>query len=104
MACRNWAYTLVSSNAQQYIFDRRDDWWGTETGFMDNPAPERIILVSVGGDESMAQMIIADNVDSGHPLQPGSFKAATKRNENIRSWNRKGPVWGRQMDVDMYYL
>ena len=88
------AYTLVSSNAQQYIFDRRDDWWGTETGFMDNPAPERIILVSVGGDESMAQMIIADNVDSGHPLQPGSFKAATKRNENIRSWNRKGPVWG----------
>ena len=88
------AYTLVSSNAQQYIFDRRDDWWGSKTGFMDDPAPERIILVSVGGDESMAQMIIANQVDSGHPLQPASFKSATKRNKNVRSWNRKGPVWG----------
>ena len=38
------AYTLVSSNAQQYIFDRRDDWWGTETGFMDNPAPELSLI------------------------------------------------------------
>jgi len=33
-------------------------------------------------------------VDSGHPLLPGSFTAATAQNDKIRSWNREGPVWG----------
>jgi peptide/nickel transport system substrate-binding protein len=87
-------YKLVSSSAQQMVFDRRDDWWGAKTGFMDLPAPERIIVVPVGGDESMAQMMIANDVDGGHPLQPGTFKAAIERNDKIRSWNPEGPVWG----------
>jgi peptide/nickel transport system substrate-binding protein len=88
------AYTLVSTSAQQMVFDRRADWWGAEVGFEDLPAPERIIVVPVGGDESMAQLLIANDVDAGHPLLPGSFAAATSRNEKIRSWNREGPVWG----------
>jgi peptide/nickel transport system substrate-binding protein len=88
------AYKLVSSSAQQMVFDRRDDWWGAEVGFEDLPAPERIIVVPVGGDESMAQLLIGNEVDSGHPLLPGSFAAATARNDKIRSWNREGPVWG----------
>jgi peptide/nickel transport system substrate-binding protein len=76
------------------VFDRRDDWWGAKVGFEDLPAPERIILVPVGGDESMAQLLIANEVDSGHPLLPGTFAAVTARNDKIRSWNREGPVWG----------
>lgn len=88
------AYKLVSSSAQQMVFDRRDDWWGAKVGFEDLPAPERIIMIPVGGDESMAQLLIANDVDSGHPLLPGSFTATTGRNEKIRSWNRQGPIWG----------
>jgi peptide/nickel transport system substrate-binding protein len=87
-------YKLVSSSAQQMVFERRSDWWGAKTGFMDLPAPERIIVVPVGGDESMAQLLIANDVDSGHPLQPGSFKAVTDKNAKIRSWNTEGPIWG----------
>lgn len=88
------AYKLVTSGAQQMVFERRDDWWGAEIGFQDLPAPERIILVPVGGDESMAQLLIANDVDSGHPLQPGTFTAVIDRNPNIRSWNDEGPIWG----------
>ncbi|MCB0104275.1 MAG: ABC transporter substrate-binding protein [Caldilineaceae bacterium] len=88
------AYKLVSSSAQQMVFDRRDDWWGAKVGFEDLPAPERIIMIPVGGDESMAQLLIANDVDSGHPLLPGSFTATTGRNDKIRSWNREGPIWG----------
>lgn len=88
------AYKLVSTSAQQMVFDRRDDWWGAKVGFEDLPAPERIIVVPVGGDESMAQLLIANDVDAGHPLLPGSFAAATARNDKIRSWNQEGPVWG----------
>lgn len=88
------AYKLVSANAQQMVFDRRDDWWGAKTGFRELPEPERIILVSVGGDDAMGQYMIANDVDSGSPLLPGTFKAATEKNDKIRSWNRQGPVWG----------
>jgi peptide/nickel transport system substrate-binding protein len=87
-------YRLTNSSAQQMVFERRDDWWGAETGFMDLPAPERVIVVPVGGDESMAQLLLANDVDAGHPLQPGTFRAVTERNPNVRSWNAEGPVWG----------
>ena len=88
------AYKLVRSSAQQMVFERRSDWWGAKSGFRELPAPERIILIPVGGDESMAQLLIANDVDSGHPLQPGSFKAVIDKNDKIRSWNREGPIWG----------
>jgi peptide/nickel transport system substrate-binding protein len=88
------AYKLISSSAQQMVFDRRAEWWGAKVGFRELPAPERVIVVPVGGDESMAQMLIANQVDSGHPLLPGSFAAATANNDKIRSWNKEGPVWG----------
>lgn len=88
------AYKLVSTSAQQMVFERRSDWWGAKIGFEDLPAPERIILVPVGGDESMAQLLIANEVDSGHPLQPGTFKAVRDKNPKIRSWHKEGPIWG----------
>jgi peptide/nickel transport system substrate-binding protein len=88
------AYKLVNVNAQQLVFDRRADWWGVKTGFMDLPAPERIIVIPVNSDESMGQFHIANQVDSGEPLQPGTFAAVSARNPNVRSWNNEGPIWG----------
>ena len=69
-------YRLVSSSPTQMIFDRRDDWWGAETGFRELPAPERIILTPHSGDDSMGQMLIADQVDAGRQIQKGTFSGA----------------------------
>lgn len=88
------AYKLVSSSEQQMIMDRHSDWWGKKTGFMDDPVPERVIMVSVGGDENMAQLLIANEVDSGMPLLPATFVAAKAKNAKLHSWNLDGPVWG----------
>jgi peptide/nickel transport system substrate-binding protein len=88
------AYRLVSTGANQMIFDRRDDWWGAATGFTDLPAPERIILTPHSGDDSMGQMLIADQVDAGRQIQKGTFEAASSLNPNLRSWNAEGPAWG----------
>jgi len=88
------AYKLVSSSEQQMVMDRRSDWWGKKTGFMDDPVPERVIMVSVGGDENMAQQLIANEVDSGMPLLPATFVAAKAKNSALHSWNLDGPVWG----------
>jgi peptide/nickel transport system substrate-binding protein len=88
------AYKLVASSAQQMVYDRRDDWWGAKTGFRPLPAPERIILVPASSDEATAQLYIGNKADSGNPLQPATFEAATARNKALQSWHAQGPVWG----------
>ena len=87
-------YQLVRTSPQQMILDRRDTWWGEETGFAEMPAPERIVLVPNPSDESAAQMYINNQIDSGDPLQPGTFEAARARNDNLITWNAEGPIWG----------
>ena len=88
------AYEMVRSSSQQQIFDRRDTWWGDEIGFQEMPAPERIVLVPNPSDEAAAQMYIANQIDTGDPLQPGTFEAASARNDNLITWNEEGPIWG----------
>jgi peptide/nickel transport system substrate-binding protein len=88
------AYKLVSSTAQQQVYDRREDWWGAKINFQPLPAPQRIILIPAAADESTAQLYIGNQLDSGNPLQPGTFRAAQQKNANLRSWNAQGPVWG----------
>lgn len=87
-------YRLVNSTTQQMIFDRRDDWWGKTTGFQDDPAPARVVLVPVSSDEAMGQLHIANQVDGGRQLQIGTFEAARAQNPNLSSWNAEGPEWG----------
>jgi peptide/nickel transport system substrate-binding protein len=88
------AYKLVASSAQQMVYDRRDDWWGAATGFKPLPQPQRIILIPAASDEATAQLYIGNSADSGNPLQPATFEAASARNKNLQSWNAQGPVWG----------
>jgi peptide/nickel transport system substrate-binding protein len=88
------AYKLVSSTAQQEVFDRRDDWWGKKTGFAELPAPKRIVIVPVASDDAMGQLHIANQVDGGRQLLIGTFEAAQAQNPNLKSWNESGPVWG----------
>jgi len=95
LPCGTGPYKIVASGPQQMVADRRDTWWGTETGFMDHmPAPERLILIPVASDEAMSQLQIANQIDTGNPLQPGTFAAAKDQNPNIQSWSADGPVWG----------
>jgi peptide/nickel transport system substrate-binding protein len=88
------AYKLVSSTAQQEVFDRRDDWWGNKIGFAPLPEPKRIIVVPVASDEAMGQLHIANQVDGGRQLLIGTFEAAQVQNPNLKSWNESGPNWG----------
>lgn len=87
-------YQLVRTGPNQLIFDRRDDWWGAEIGFEDLPAPERIVLTPHSGDDSMGQMLIANQVDAGRQIQKGTYEAAQRLNPNLRSWQNEGPAWG----------
>ena len=87
-------YKIVLVTAQQVVYDRRDDWWGAKTGFMELPEPERIIATTASTDEAYAQMYMANRMDYGFAIQMGSFEAAREKNPNLRSWHKEGPAYG----------
>ena len=88
-------YKLILVSPQQVIYDRRDTWWGAETGFMDMPEPLRIVGTNAASDEAYAQMYMTDRLDyGGFALMLGSFEAARDRNPTVRSWFDEGPAYG----------
>ena len=93
---RQWQIDQTQpGGARDGIADRRDHWWGTDTGFADKmPEPLRLILIPVADDAAMSNLHITNAVDTGNPLQPGTFVAAKEQNPKIRSWSAEGPVWG----------
>ena len=88
------AYRLALSTPDVQIYDRRDDWWATETGFSPAPQVERIEYIPVANDDIAAQLYINNQLDVGPPLLKGTFEAAKGFNDSLRSWNFEGPVWG----------
>ncbi len=97
-------YKLVLVSPQQVIYDRRDTWWGAETGFMDMPEPLRIVGTNAATDEAYAQLYMTDKLDyGGFALMLGSFEAARDKNPTVRSWYKEGPPYGAP-DGCMYQL
>lgn len=79
-------YTFTSATSNRAIWDRNDDWWGAKTGFMDLPAPERVIFLESGGEESRAQLIASDQLDAAQNVTIGTFEAIQAQNANVIAW------------------
>lgn len=94
--CGTGPYKIVKSDAQQMVADRLDTWWGVGKipGIDRMPNPKRLILIPVADDAAMSNLHITNQVDTGNPLQPGTFVASQGQNPNLRSWHNEGPVWG----------
>ena len=79
-------YEYESSASNRAIWDRRDSWWGAETGFMDMPEPERVIFLESGGEESRAQLMIAGDLDAAQNVSVGTFEAIAAQNPAVIAW------------------
>ena len=88
------AFRLALSTPEVQIYDRRDDWWASETGFSDPPQVERIQYIPVSDDIVASQLYINNQLDIGPPLLKRTFESAKAFNPALRSWNSEGPVWG----------
>jgi peptide/nickel transport system substrate-binding protein len=87
-------YKMVYSDPQQKIWDRRDDWWGTKTGFHALPAPERLIFLPGYDEAKQVELLINNEADVALSMQLGNIKAAMDRNPKIASWSGKNPPYG----------
>lgn len=98
-------YTFTSAASNRAIWDRNDDWWGTKTGFMDLPAPERVIFVESGGEESRAQLMASNQLDAAQNVTIGTFEAIQAQNPNVIAWYADYPYaaadpCARQLEIN----
>ena len=80
-------YKLVSASETEFVYERRDTWWGVETGFMDEmPKPEKLIWRAYGTEETRTATMAKNDLDSLMAVGLGSFLALKQLNPNILAW------------------
>jgi peptide/nickel transport system substrate-binding protein len=79
-------FRLTSASPTEFVWDRDDNWWGAATGFHELPQPLRLIWVITGSEESKAQLMSNNQLDSAMNITPGAFEAIQARNPNVIAW------------------
>lgn len=90
------AYRLVSASENEFIYERRDDWWGAEVGIPEMgisglPAPEYLVWVVTGTEENKVQLASNQELDSVMDVTLGAYEAIWSRNPNISAWHDDMP-------------
>ncbi|MCR9134615.1 MAG: ABC transporter substrate-binding protein [Alphaproteobacteria bacterium] len=98
-------YTFTSAASNRAIWDRNDDWWGAKTGFQDLPAPQRVIFLESGGEESRAQLIASNQLDASQNVTIGTFEAIRAQNPKVMAWYADYPYsaadpCARQLEIN----
>jgi peptide/nickel transport system substrate-binding protein len=76
-------YKLVSEDVQQRIWDVRPDWWAAKTGFHALPQVPRLIFLPGMNEITMAQMMIANQIDMAFSFTPANMKLVQGQNPNV---------------------
>jgi peptide/nickel transport system substrate-binding protein len=84
-------YKLVSASPTNFVWDRRDDWWGAETGWMPLPEPLRLIWAITGSEENRSLLMADHQLDSAMNVTLGAFEAIQARNPNAIAWQSALP-------------
>ncbi len=84
-------YRMVKATGNEFVYDRRDNWWGAKTGFRSLPAPERLVFVEAGTDDKKAAALQANDVDGQPSLTVDAFAKVKDRNPNAIAWLDKQP-------------
>jgi peptide/nickel transport system substrate-binding protein len=75
-------YRLESASETEFIYVRNDDWWGAKSGWMDLPAPERLVWTTFGTEDTKVAAMASDGLDSLMDISLGAFYALQQRNPN----------------------
>lgn len=87
-------YRLVSTSAQQKIFDLREDWWGATTGWKALPKVERVIYLPLSDDTLSAQQLITNEVDMGKILSVPTLQTVIAQNPEVLGFSNTEPPYG----------
>ncbi|HEY3061526.1 MAG TPA: ABC transporter substrate-binding protein [Chloroflexota bacterium] len=76
-------YKLVSEDVQQRIWDVRPDWWAAKTGFRPLPQVTRLVFLPGMNEITMAQMMIANQIDMAFSFTPANMKLVQGQNPKV---------------------
>jgi peptide/nickel transport system substrate-binding protein len=84
-------YKLTKATQTEFVWERRDDWWGAETGFHALPAPERLVWLALGSEDLRAQGMLADDIDVCSEMSMGTFETVKNQKPEIVAWTTDRP-------------
>ena len=98
-------YTLNSADTNRAVWDLNENWWGAKTGFMDLPAPKRLMWLESGTEENRAQLIATNQIDAAQSVGMGTLEAIRAQNPNVIAWTDGLPyAWpdpcARQLEIN----
>ncbi|MEM7031093.1 MAG: ABC transporter substrate-binding protein [Chloroflexota bacterium] len=77
-------YVVSSVGENEFVYDRRDTWWGVESGLFDRmPHPKQAIWTFFGPEESRAAAMANGEIDSLGDITVGAFLALRAQNPNV---------------------
>jgi peptide/nickel transport system substrate-binding protein len=89
------AWKIVRSNGQQIMLDRRDDWWGVQTGFQDLPDVQRVINIPKSSHDRAAQLLVAGDIDmSGDLVSAPLTKSVLESAPHLSTFSGREPPYG----------
>jgi peptide/nickel transport system substrate-binding protein len=88
-------FKITNMTPERIILDRRDDWWGTATGFHAPPQMKRVIFVPFTTHEQAAQLITNQEVDTILEARVPVLKGLLARYPNrITTFSGDKPPYG----------
>ena len=85
-------YTLLSSSEMAFVYERRDDWWGTEQ-YGVKPAPKYVVYQYFGPETSVAIGLTTNDIDSPAIgiLSLGTYLEVARKNPYVTAWYPRAP-------------
>lgn len=92
-------YDLVLWDANQKIFDLREDWWAIEAGRSAKPEVERIIMFNIGGQvgqgmDTVAQRVVNNEFDSTLDMRSSVIGNILANNPQVTTHSGSEPPYG----------
>ncbi|WP_417310691.1 ABC transporter substrate-binding protein [Devosia sp.] len=89
-------YDIVAWNANQKIFDLRDNWWAVEAGLIDTPAVKRVVIANILQQpiDTVAQRIVNNEFDSSVDMRAQIIGNILAQNSEVQSWTGNESPYG----------
>lgn len=84
-------YLLESFTDTSFTYVRNDNWWGVQAGFDDLPAPEKLVWILYGTEETRAAAMAKNDLDQMALPSPAAFETMRILNDKIISWTPEPP-------------
>jgi len=87
------AYLYESATETEWTYVRNDDWWGAASGWMDLPAPRRLVWTAYGPEETRTAVAADGEMDSLQDITLGAFQALQAKTDNAFAAWVDGPPY-----------